>query len=32
MTQTAPVEVIMHITAAPEDVFAYLTDPARYVQ
>jgi uncharacterized protein YndB with AHSA1/START domain len=32
MTQTAPVEVTVHITAAPEDVFACLTDPARYIQ
>src|SRR5712691_12713160 len=32
MTKTAPVEVTMHIKAAPEDVFPYFTDPARYVQ
>ena len=25
-------EVTTHITAAPEDVFRYFTDPARYVQ
>ena len=28
----APVEVSMHVPAAPEDVFPYFTDPARYVQ
>jgi uncharacterized protein YndB with AHSA1/START domain len=32
MTEIAPVEVTMHITAAPQDVFPYFTDPARYVQ
>jgi hypothetical protein len=32
MTKIAPVEVTMHITAAPPDVFPYFTDPARYVQ
>jgi uncharacterized protein YndB with AHSA1/START domain len=32
MTEIAPVEVTMHIAAAPEDVFGYFTDPARYVQ
>ena len=32
MTETSAVEVIVHIPAAPEDVFPYFTDPARYVQ
>ena len=32
MTEIAPVEVTMHIAAAPQDVFPYFTDPARYVQ
>jgi uncharacterized protein YndB with AHSA1/START domain len=32
MTQIAPVEVTVCITAAPQEVFAYFTDPARYVQ
>lgn len=32
MTEIAPVEVTMHITVPPEDVFPYFTDPARYVQ
>src|SRR5580693_1915753 len=32
MTGIAPVEVTMHMTAAPGDVFPYFTDPARYVQ
>ena len=32
MTEIPPVEVAMHIPAAPEDVFPYFTDPARYVQ
>jgi uncharacterized protein YndB with AHSA1/START domain len=32
MTEIAPVEVTMHIAAAPGDVFPYFTDPARYVQ
>jgi len=32
MTEIPPVEVTIHITAAPEDVFPYFTDPARYVQ
>jgi len=32
MTEIAPVEVTMHITAAPGDVFPYFTEPARYVQ
>jgi uncharacterized protein YndB with AHSA1/START domain len=32
MTEISPVEVTMHIPAAPEDVFPYFTDPARYVQ
>lgn len=32
MTEIAPVEVTVHIPAAPQDVFPYFTDPARYVQ
>ena len=32
MTKIAPVEVTMHIPAAPADVFGYFTDPARYLQ
>src|ERR1700686_3825678 len=32
MTEISPVEVRLHIPAAPEDVFPYFTDPARYVQ
>lgn len=32
MTEIAPVEVTMHIPAAPEDLFLYFTDPARYLQ
>ena len=32
MTEIAPVEVTMHIAAAPGDVFPYFTAPARYVQ
>lgn len=32
MTGIVPVEVTMHIPAAPEDLFPYFTDPARYVQ
>jgi uncharacterized protein YndB with AHSA1/START domain len=32
VTEISPVEVTMHIPAAPEDVFPYFTDPARYVQ
>lgn len=32
MTEISPVEVIMYIPAAPEDLFRYFTDPARYVQ
>jgi uncharacterized protein YndB with AHSA1/START domain len=32
LTEIPPVEVTTHITAAPEDVFRYFTDPARYVQ
>jgi uncharacterized protein YndB with AHSA1/START domain len=32
MTEIAPVEVTTHIPAAPEDLFPYFTDPARYVQ
>jgi len=32
MTEMSAVEVTMHIPAAPEDVFPYFTDPARYVQ
>jgi uncharacterized protein YndB with AHSA1/START domain len=32
MTDIAPVEVTIHVQAAPADVFPYLTDPARYVR
>jgi uncharacterized protein YndB with AHSA1/START domain len=32
MTEMSAVEVTMHIPAAPEDIFPYFTDPARYVQ
>jgi uncharacterized protein YndB with AHSA1/START domain len=32
VTEIAPVEVSMHVPAAPDDVFPYLTDPDRYVQ
>src|SRR5262245_27747644 len=32
MTAPEPVEVTVHIAASPETVFAYFTDPARYVQ
>ena len=32
MTEISPVEVTMHIPTAPEDLFLYFTDPARYVQ
>ncbi len=32
MTEISPVEVTLHVPAAPEDVFSYFTDPARYVQ
>ena len=32
MTEVSDVEVTMHLTAAPEEVFPYFTDPARYVQ
>ena len=32
MTEIAPVEVTMHLPAAPSDVFPYFTDPARLVQ
>ena len=32
VTEISPVEVTMHIPAAPEDVFPYFIDPARYVQ
>jgi uncharacterized protein YndB with AHSA1/START domain len=32
MTDIAPVEVTIHVPAAPADVFAYLTDPADYVR
>ena len=32
MSEIAPVEVTMHVPAAPDDVFRYFTDPARYVQ
>lgn len=32
MTEIPPVEVTAQITAEPQDVFPYFTDPARYVQ
>lgn len=32
MPEISPVEITVHIPAAPEDVFPYFTDPARYVQ
>jgi uncharacterized protein YndB with AHSA1/START domain len=32
MTETAPVEVSMHVPGTPPDVFGFFTDPARYVQ
>jgi len=32
MTDIAPVEVTIHVPAAPADVFPYLTDPDRYVR
>jgi len=32
MTDVEPVEVSVHIAARPETVFAYFTDPARYVR
>ena len=32
MTETHAVEVSVHVAAAPENVFPYFTDPARYVQ
>ena len=32
MTEIAPVHVTLHLAALPEDVFRFLTDPARYVQ
>jgi uncharacterized protein YndB with AHSA1/START domain len=32
MTEVDPIEVTVHIAAPPETVFAYFTDPARYVQ
>ncbi len=32
MTEIVPVEVSVHLPAAPDDVFRYLTDPARYVR
>jgi uncharacterized protein YndB with AHSA1/START domain len=32
MTDIAPVEMTIHVPAAPADVFPYLTDPARYVR
>jgi uncharacterized protein YndB with AHSA1/START domain len=32
MTDAGVVEVTLHIAARPETVFAYFTDPARYVQ
>ena len=32
MTDLTPLEVTVHIAARPETVFAYFTDPTRYVQ
>jgi uncharacterized protein YndB with AHSA1/START domain len=32
MTEIAPVEVTVHVPAAPDDVFRFFTDPAQYVQ
>jgi uncharacterized protein YndB with AHSA1/START domain len=32
MTDPRPLEVTVHIAARPETVFAYFTDPVRYVQ
>ncbi len=32
MTLIAPVDVIVHVPAAPADVFPYFTDPDRYVR
>ncbi len=32
MTDIAPVEVTVHVPAAPADVFSYLTNPADYVR
>jgi uncharacterized protein YndB with AHSA1/START domain len=32
VTEIEPVEVSLHIAARPETVFAYFTDPERYVQ
>jgi len=32
MTEIAPVEVTLHVPAAPDDVFRFFTDPAQYVQ
>jgi uncharacterized protein YndB with AHSA1/START domain len=32
MPDIAPVEVTIHVQAAPADVFPYLTDPTRYVR
>jgi len=32
MTGIAPVEMTIHVPAAPADVFAYLTSPADYVR
>jgi uncharacterized protein YndB with AHSA1/START domain len=32
MTDINPVEVIVHVPAAPAEVFPYFTDPVRYVQ
>jgi uncharacterized protein YndB with AHSA1/START domain len=32
VTETAPVEVSMHVAALPGDLFCYFTDPARYAQ
>ena len=32
MTEQAPPEVSVHVAAAPEAVFPYFTQPARYVE
>jgi uncharacterized protein YndB with AHSA1/START domain len=32
VTEIAPVEVTVQVPAAPQDVFGFFTDPARYVQ
>ena len=32
MSEISPVEVTLHVPAAPDEVFRYLTDPARYVR